>query len=158
MTDKKINTIPLSSVVSGELIQLSNVNDATFASEAMGKGIGIKPNDNQIYAPIDGEITTIFPTKHAIGITDESGIEILIHIGIDTVELNGQFFELDVQEGDRVSKGQKLVQVDFAGINEAGYDTTVMVIITNTNEFLDVIPSTNKKVTTNDLTMNIVLS
>ncbi|MCG7197846.1 beta-glucoside-specific PTS transporter subunit IIABC [Pediococcus pentosaceus] len=158
VTDKKINTIPLSSVVSGELIQLSNVNDAAFASEAMGKGIGIKPNDNQIYAPIDGEITTIFPTKHAIGITGESGIEILIHIGIDTVELNGQFFELDVQEGDRVSKGQKLVQVDFAGINEAGYDTTVMVIITNTNEFLDVIPSTNKKVTTNDLTMNIVLS
>ena len=134
------------------------MNDAAFASEAMGKGIGIKPNDNQIYAPIDGEITTIFPTKHAIGITGESGIEILIHIGIDTVELNGQFFELDVQEGDRVSKGQKLGQVDFAGINEAGYDTTVMVIITNTNEFLDVIPSTNKKVTTNDLTMNIVLS
>lgn len=136
----KLQTVSLSSVVKGDLVQLAEVGDAAFSTGAMGKGIGIKPIDDHIHAPIDGKVTAIFPTKHAIGITGSNGIEILIHIGIDTVELEGKYFALQVKEGETVSQGDVLAVVDFSKVVEAGYDPTVMVIITNTNDFLDVIP------------------
>ncbi|MEC5119192.1 glucose PTS transporter subunit IIA, partial [Lactiplantibacillus plantarum] len=134
-------------VVKGDLVQLAEVGDAAFSTGSMGKGIGIKPTDDHIYAPIDGKVTAVFPTKHAIGITGSNGIEILIHIGIDTVELEGKYFTLQVKEGETVSQGDVLAVVDFSKVVETGYDPTVMVIITNTNDFLDVIPSVNQIVT-----------
>lgn len=153
----KLQTVSLSSVVKGDLVQLAEVGDAAFSTGAMGKGIGIKPIDDHIHAPIDGKVTAIFPTKHAIGITGSNGIEILIHIGIDTVELEGKYFALQVKEGETVSQGDVLAVVDFSKVVEAGYDPTVMVIITNTNNFLDVIPSVNQIVTDKDQMLNVVL-
>ncbi|MDV2910655.1 beta-glucoside-specific PTS transporter subunit IIABC [Pediococcus acidilactici] len=153
----KLQTVSLSSVVKGDLVQLAEVGDAAFSTGAMGKGIGIKPIDDHIHAPIDGKVTAIFPTKHAIGITGSNGIEILIHIGIDTVELEGKHFTLQVKEGETVSQGDVLAVVDFSKVVEAGYDPTVMVIITNTNDFLDVIPSVNQIVTDKDQMLNVVL-
>lgn len=153
----KLQTVSLSSVVKGDLVQLAEVGDAAFSTGAMGKGIGIKPIDDHIHAPIDGKVTAIFPTKHAIGITGSNGIEILIHIGIDTVELEGKYFALQVKEGETVSQGDVLAVVDFSKVVKAGYDPTVMVIITNTNDFLDVIPSVNQIVTDKDQMLNVVL-
>lgn len=153
----KLQTVSLSSVVKGDLVQLAEVGDAAFSTGAMGKGIGIKPIDDHIHAPIDGKVTAIFPTKHAIGITGSNGIEILLHIGIDTVELEGKYFTLQVKEGETVSQGDVLAVVDFSKVVEAGYDPTVMVIITNTNDFLDVIPSVNQIVTDKDQMLNVVL-
>ncbi|WP_285110001.1 beta-glucoside-specific PTS transporter subunit IIABC [Pediococcus sp. AC40] len=153
----KLQTVSLSSVVKGDLVQLAEVGDAAFSTGAMGKGIGIKPIDDHIHAPIDGKVTAIFPTKHAIGITGSNGIEVLIHIGIDTVELEGKYFALQVKEEETVSQGDVLAVVDFSKVVEAGYDPTVMVIITNTNDFLDVIPSVNQIVTDKDQMLNVVL-
>ena len=153
----KLQTVSLSSVVKGDLVQLAEVGDAAFSTGSMGKGIGIKPTDDHIYAPIDGKVTAVFPTKHAIGITGSNGIETLIHIGIDTVELEGKYFTLQVKEGETVSRGDVLAVVDFSKVVEAGYDPTVMVIITNTNDFLDVIPSVNQIVTDKDQMLNVVL-
>ncbi|MCU4716176.1 PTS beta-glucoside transporter subunit IIBCA [Bacillus cereus] len=151
-----LRSLPLTSVASGELVQLSDINDQAFSTGALGKGVGIVPTSNDVYSPMDGEVTVIFPSKHAIGIKDENGVELLIHIGIDTVELGGRHFELFVKQGDHVTKGQKLVHVDFEKIKEEGYDPTIIIVITNTNDFLDVIPSKNKQVDIQDLSMNII--
>lgn len=116
-----------------EVIPLSDVNDPTFASEAMGKGIGVKVTDNQIYSPVTGTITSIFPTKHAIGITTQDGLEILIHMGIDTVELSGKYFNTYINEGEKIQRGKLIAEMNVTEIEKAGYDTTVMVVVTNSN-------------------------
>ncbi|MBO0470538.1 PTS glucose transporter subunit IIA [Enterococcus sp. DIV0242_7C1] len=136
-----LKKVPLGSVVEGKIVPLAEVNDQAFSTGALGKGLGIIPANDQIVAPSDGEISVVFPTKHAIGLKTEQGIEVLIHIGIDTVELDGQFFDTIVKQGDKVKAGQQIATVDFAGIKEAGYDPTVIVVITNTVDYLDVIPA-----------------
>lgn len=156
--DTKINlrSIPLKSVVKGQLVQLSELEDKAFSTGALGKGVGIIPEANEIYSPVNGEVTVVFPTKHAIGIKGENNEEILIHIGIDTVELDGDGFEIAVAAGDKVMAGQKLGTVDFDRIKQAGYDPTTIVVVTNTNDYLDVIPEANKAVCDSDLAMNII--
>ena len=110
----------------------------------LGKGVGVIPsNTTCVYSPVSGNICTVFPTKHAIGIRTIEGVEILIHIGIDTVELNGEYFECFVKQGQSILKGDKLCDIDFTGISEKGYDTTIMVIVTNTNEFDEILTDTN---------------
>ena len=156
-TKISVRSIPLKSVVKGQLVQLSEIADKAFSTGALGKGVGIIPEDNTIYSPIDGEVTVVFPTKHAIGIKGENNAEILIHIGIDTVELDGEGFELSIKAGDKVHAGQKLGTVDFEAIKQAGYDPTTIVVVTNTNDYLDVIPETNKPVCDSDLAMNIII-
>lgn len=156
-TKISVRSIPLKSVVKGQLVQLSEIADKAFSTGALGKGVGIIPEDNAIYSPIDGEVTVVFPTKHAIGIKGENNAEILIHIGIDTVELDGEGFELSIKAGDKVHAGQKLGTVDFEAIKQAGYDPTAIVVVTNTNDYLDVIPETNKPVCDSDLAMNIII-
>ncbi|MGM0213912.1 beta-glucoside-specific PTS transporter subunit IIABC [Enterococcus sp. AZ109] len=151
-----LRSIPLKSVVKGQLIQLSELDDKAFSSGALGKGVGIVPESNDIYSPVDGEITVVFPTKHAIGIKGKNNEEVLIHIGINTVELDGAGFDILVAAGDKVSAGQKIGTVDFASVKEAGYDPTTIVVVTNTNEYLDVIPEANKAVCDSDLAMNII--
>ena len=155
---KSLQTASLASVVAGDLIQLSEVRDQAFSTGALGKGIAIIPHQTEIYSPFDGEITVIFPTKHALGIKGENGEEVLIHIGIDTVELGGKFFNIEVNQGMKVKKGQKLGWVDFEQIKAAGFDTTTMIVVTNTHDYLDIIPEQNKRVTNNDQMLNIVLS
>ncbi|AHF18448.1 MAG: sucrose-specific PTS transporter subunit IIBC [Leuconostoc mesenteroides] len=124
--------------VSGHLIQLADVPDNVFSTGMMGKGVAIEPSDGTIYAPADGEITVAYQTKHAYGLTTDDGVEILIHIGLDTVNLEGQGFESFVTQGQKVKKGDKLGTFDTNTIKKAGYPVTTMVIITNTKAFNDV--------------------
>lgn len=153
----KLRSTALFSVAEGELVQLAEVRDQAFSTGALGKGIGIIPVKNDIYSPMDGEITVVFPTKHAIGIKGTHGEEVLIHIGIDTVSLEGKFFDMFVKQGDAVKKGQKIGQVDFEQVKTAGFDPTIIVVVTNTEDYLDVIPASNQKVQFLDQSMNIIL-
>lgn len=121
--------------VSGEIIPLEKVPDQTFASGVLGKGVAIEPSEGKIYAPADGTVTTFFPTKHAIGITTDRGAEILIHVGLNTVELDGKFFETHTQENARVKKGDLLLSFDMSEINKAGYKLVTPVLITNADEY-----------------------
>lgn len=122
------------SPVKGEVIPLSSVKDEAFASKAIGDGVGIVPEEGKVYAPFDGTATAVFPTGHAIGLTDENGLEFLIHIGIDTVQLNGNGFRPCVKQGDPVKKGDLLVEFDRDLILEQGYDTTVIYMISNMDQ------------------------
>ncbi len=125
----------------GKIIPLSEVQDQAFSSGALGKGVGICPQGQEVFAPADGEITCVFPTKHAIGMQSDTGVEVLLHIGIDTVQLDGKHFEVLAKQGQRVKRGERLAVVDFAGIRADGYDDTIVVIVTNTQDYADVIPS-----------------
>lgn len=145
------------SVAEGEVVPLSEVDDQAFASEALGKGIGLRVKGNKIYAPVSGEVQCLFPTKHAIGIKSDQGVEVLIHIGIDTVQLEGKYFAAYVEQGQRVKEGQLLVEADFEAIKEAGYDGTTMIIISNTSEYLDVIPTTKTAVKPDDVLLQIIV-
>ncbi|NVY96945.1 PTS transporter subunit EIIC [Lactobacillus sp. DCY120] len=124
-------SVTLNAGLNGELINLDQVDDPTFAQKMIGDGFAINPSDGQIVAPVDAEITTVFPTKHALGLKTSNGLEVLIHMGIDTVELNGAGFDVQVAQGDQVKAGQPLAQMDLKAIETAGKKTTVMVIITN---------------------------
>lgn len=130
------------SPLDGQAVALKTVNDPVFSSEAMGKGVGIVPSTGQLVSPVDGEVSVVFPTGHAYGLKSEDGAEVLIHIGINTVQLNGKYFEASVQAGDTVHKGQLLGTFEPDKIAEAGFDCTTMVLVTNTNEFAAVAPQT----------------
>ena len=128
----------LTAFVEGKSIRLENVKDEVFSSNALGKGIGIIPVNGKIVAPISGMVSMIFPTKHALGIKTDVGIEILIHIGIDTVKMNGEGFDLKVMVNQKIKRGDVLIDVDFPLIEKNGFDTTVISVITNTEEFKDI--------------------
>lgn len=140
---EKADTIPTSdgkveevlSPVSGTAEDLSQVNDDVFSQKMMGDGAAVVPNDGVIYAPVDGKITVAYATKHAYGITSDDGAEILIHIGLDTVNLKGQHFESFVEQGQSVHAGDKLGTIDLDAVQKAGYDTTVMMVVTNTDDY-----------------------
>lgn len=157
VSSEMIRSTALKSVVEGEAVPLNEINDQAFSTGALGKGIGIKPISHVIHSPIDGEVLTVFPTKHAIGLRSDQGVEVLIHIGIDTVSLEGKYFTMNVKQGDRVRTGQPIGEVDFEKVREAGYDPTAIVVITNTNDFLDVIPTSNNQLVKSDDLLNIVL-
>ena len=133
-----ITATQIQSPLTGEVKPLSEVNDPTFAQELMGKGIAVYPEVGEVVSPVSGTITTLFQTKHAIGITSDTGAEILIHVGLDTVQLNGQYFTTHMQEGARVNVGDKIVSFDMEAIKGQGYDVITPVIITNTNEYADI--------------------
>ena len=128
----------IASPLSGSIVPLSKVSDPLFATETVGKGIAIEPEKGEVVSPVDGVVTTLFSTGHAIGITSEDGAEILIYIGIDTIHLNGQYYTAHVKQWDKVSTGDLLIQIDIEKIKAAGYDTTTPVVITNTPEYVDV--------------------
>ncbi|MBE6085842.1 MAG: protein-N(pi)-phosphohistidine--sugar phosphotransferase [Selenomonas ruminantium] len=127
--------IRLDSPLKGELVELSQVNDPAFASGAMGFGAAVKNPDGKVYAPVDGEITVLFETKHAIGIHGANGEDLLIHVGLDTVKLNGEHFTAHVEQGAAVKKGQLLLEFDGEAIKAAGYDITTPFVVTNSTEF-----------------------
>lgn len=135
---KQVDTITISSPMTGKVIPLSQVNDPTFAGELMGKGSAIIPTIGQALAPEDGEVVSLFRTKHAIGLVTNSGAEILIHIGIDTVKLDGQHFEAHIEAGSKVKKGDLLVSFDIDAIKQAGFEVTTPIIITNTDNYKDI--------------------
>lgn len=123
----------------GMIKPLSEAADEAFANEALGKGCLVIPENGNVYAPFDGTVRVLFPTKHAIGLASEGGCEALIHIGINTVNLDGKYFETHVQQGDCVKKGQLLVSFEKEKIEQEGYSCEIPVIITNTDEYLDIV-------------------
>ncbi|MGD8192121.1 beta-glucoside-specific PTS transporter subunit IIABC [Brevibacillus ginsengisoli] len=145
------------SPLTGAIKTLNKVDDQVFSSEVMGKGIAIEPTVGKVFAPADGIVSTLFPTGHAIGITSEQGAEILIHIGIDTVQLEGKYFSPKVQQDARVKKGDLLVEFDIEKIKEAGYQITTPVIITNTNQYIDIVETHQEKVEANDGLLTLVI-
>ncbi len=150
------NEIIIASPMKGEIMPLNEVNDETFASEMMGKGVAIKPVDGKVVSPINGIVQTIFKTKHAIGLKSEDGTEILIHIGMDTVQLEGKHFKAYVKDGDKVKIGDTLIEFDTEAIKKEGYELTTPVIVTNTNDYLEVLARGVKKVNTGDAIISII--
>lgn len=134
---KEKNPFSISSPLNGKIIPQEEIEDKVFVDEAIGKGVGIlvKNEMQTLVAPISGVISMIFPTKHAIGICTDEGIEVLIHIGINTVELNGEYFEKHIEVGQKVKRGEKLVTVDFSNIRNKGFNTTTILLVTNYNKF-----------------------
>ncbi|OAZ40264.1 beta-glucoside-specific PTS transporter subunit IIABC [Paenibacillus polymyxa] len=160
-TNDKIITLKntvITSPIKGEMIPLKDVQDAAFSTEAMGKGVAIEPSEGKVVAPFDGKIVSLFPKKHAIGLLSDDGVEILIHIGLNTVKLNGKYFEAHVEEGQRITKGQTLITFDLEKIREEGYVTQTPVIVTNTYSYADVLTNNSSTVTdfNNELLVLIV--
>lgn len=139
-------TIMVTSPLSGEVLPLTQVKDQVFSSGALGKGVAIKPSEGKLYAPTDGVVTTLFPTGHAVGITTTTGAEILMHIGMDTVELDGQGYTVKVSQGDHVKKGDLLVEFDIEAIEAAGFSTITPIVVTNTTDFMDILDMDQKEV------------
>lgn len=136
MVAKKHTQVELVAPVTGEVIPLAETADPTFAGGAMGSGFGVNPTDGTVVAPVAGTITMVAETKHALGITTADGLEVLIHMGIDTVEMQGAPFTLSCEQGETVKAGDRLAQMDLAQIEKAGFKQTVMVIVTNTADKL----------------------
>ena len=130
-----VSEILIASPLKGKAIALADVPDPTFAEGILGQGAAVEPSEGLVVAPGDGEVTTIFDTKHAVGLQLDNGVELLIHVGINTVEMNGDGFEAFVKEGDKVKKGDKLVKFDIEKIKAAGYATATPVIVTNTDDY-----------------------
>ena len=145
----------LTSPVNGTQIPLAEVADETFASEMLGATVAVEPADGKIVAPCDGEVSNIFETGHAVCITTESGGELLIHIGIDTVKMDGKGFTKKVSDGDKVHAGDILVEADLEEIKNAGYQTTTMMILTNTDEFGNVTEAEPAEVKTTSKVMTL---
>ena len=139
----------------GDVVALSNVNDPVFSSGAMGQGIAVKPSEDVVYAPADAEVTIVFPTGHAYGLRTANGAEILIHVGIDTVSMNGEGFNHKVAQGDKVKAGDVLGTFDSAKIAAAGLDNTTMVIVTNTADFASVNPVASGSVAKGDAIIEV---
>ena len=131
---KKTNDNIIYAPVKGKCIDISDVNDEVFSKKMMGDGVAIIPIDNIVYSPCEGEIAMVFPTKHAFGITMNNGVEVLIHIGMDTVNLNGLGFKVFKNKGDKVKHGDKIIEFSSNYLSNKDLDMTVMVIITNNND------------------------
>ncbi|SPR94175.1 beta-glucoside-specific PTS transporter subunit IIABC [Bacillus altitudinis] len=136
---KQTNPYEVQAPMSGKVIPLSEVNDSVFSSEMMGKGVAILPDKGVVQAPFSGKVVTVTPTKHAIGLVSDDGIELLIHVGIDTVSLNGQFFDVLVKEGDEIKTGDHLLSFDIEGIQSNHLDVVTPIVVTNSTQYLDVI-------------------
>lgn len=133
----KEKDVELYNPVDGEVIPIEDVSDPVFSQKMMGDGYGIEPTNGEIYSPIKGEVVSVFPTKHALGLKTDNGIEVLVHIGIDTVELEGSPFEVFVSEGDKVTKDTLLANVDLEALKELEKSDTVIIVFTNMDDVGD---------------------
>jgi PTS system glucose-specific IIC component len=143
---KNDSLITLGSPISGKILPLADIPDATFAQGMIGPGVGIEPNGNTVVAPFDGTVVNLFHTKHAIGLESDHGVELLIHIGIDTVKMQGRGFEAFVKQGDKVKAGQKLLEFDLEMIRKEAKSIITPVIITNGAQFKALKPEAAKTV------------
>lgn len=132
--EKVAKNIEIDSPIEGKIIALEDVNDSVFSSKLLGEGFAVLPDSDQVTSPVEGTVISIFPTKHAIGLRSVNGTEVLIHIGLETVELQGRYFESLVADGDTVTMGQPLIKFDRQAILTEGYDNTVICVVTNMNE------------------------
>lgn len=124
--------------VAGKLVSIKEVSDPTFSDEILGKGAAIIPSDGRICSPVDGTVTTIFPTGHAAAVTGDGGAEVLIHVGLDTVKLNGEHFTIHASEGQKVARGDLLLEVDLEQVKAAGYDIITPIVVCNSDDFAEV--------------------
>ncbi|MFD1735961.1 PTS glucose transporter subunit IIA [Bacillus salitolerans] len=131
---KKEQVVHIFSPVKGRILDVTDVPDPVFSQKMMGEGIAIEPSDGEVVSPVDGEVVQVFPTKHAVGIKTKSGVEILIHIGLETVNLNGEGFTSFIKAGDKVKQGDKLISFDLQMIREKAASTITPLIITNTDD------------------------
>ncbi|WP_342570433.1 beta-glucoside-specific PTS transporter subunit IIABC [Paenibacillus sp. FSL R5-0749] len=144
------------SPMAGEVVALKDINDITFAGEHMGKGIAIRPTSGRVVSPITGVVQTVYRTKHAIGLVSDDGVEMLIHIGQDTVKLKGEHFTTHVKDGDRVNAGDLIVEFDLQAIKDAGYETVTPIIVTNTSNYLDVVGTKDASVHEKDKLITVL--
>ncbi|WP_160686951.1 beta-glucoside-specific PTS transporter subunit IIABC [Clostridium sp. C2-6-12] len=150
------NNNMITSPLKGEVVELSTIKDETFASGIMGKGVAINPVQGKLVSPVNGKVTAIFPTLHAVGITSEDGVEILIHIGMDTVKLEGEYFKAYVKNGDNVNAGDLLIEFDINEIKAAGYELMTPIIITNSNEYTDILVTEKQKIDIGERLITII--
>lgn len=129
--DNKAGGISIKSPLDGKVLKLDEIKDPAFSSGMLGKGLAIDPKDGKVCSPVDGEIIMLFDTCHAVGIKSESGVEILIHIGMDTVELKGEGFTSHIKNGDKVKAGQELIDFDLDLVKEKSYEVVTPIVITN---------------------------
>ena len=135
MFEKNAKTISLKAVEDGRTIPMDEVNDQTFAQELLGPGIAIVPSNGTVVSPINGTIATVMDTKHAVCIQGEDGLELIVHAGLDTVELNGNYYQTYKEIGDQVKAGDVLLEFDLEEITKAGYDVTTPIVITNLGDY-----------------------
>ena len=135
---KKKTEYLLGAPAKGKAVPLTEVNDPTFSEGMLGQGVAVIPSEGKIYAPIDGEVGMVFDTLHAVSLTADCGAEVLIHVGLDTVKMNGDGFVSHVQAGDKVKKGDLLLEVDLEKVKAAGYDTITPMLICNTDDYASV--------------------
>jgi glucose-specific phosphotransferase system IIA component len=151
----KKKDIVISSPMKGRCVSIKAVSDPTFGEEILGKGVAIVPEDGKVYAPADGVITTIFPTGHAVGMTTNDGVELLIHVGLDTVALKGEGFHIIGKDEQKVKKGDLLIEADLEKIKAAGYDVITPVVVCNTDEYSEILGHTDSDVNAGDELLNI---
>lgn len=149
----KSNEMSLAAPAAGKLVSIKEVSDPTFGEEVLGRGVALIPSEGRFYAPADGTVTTIFPTGHAAAITTDEGAEILIHIGLDTVKLDGKHFKIIAEEGQKVKTGDLLIEADLEQIKAEGYDIITPVVICNSDEFSEIMPEDDKEVASGDTIM-----
>lgn len=152
---KSVTAYELGSPAKGKAVPLSEVNDPTFADEILGKGAAAIPEEGRICAPADGTVGMMFETKHAVSLTTEYGAEILVHVGLDTVELKGKFYEAHVKAGDVVKKGDLLISFDIGEVKAAGYDVITPVLVCNTDDYSSVEAVAGNNVAVGDTIVNI---
>lgn len=150
------NATTICAPVTGKAVSLQEVSDPTFAEEILGKGVAIIPTDGHVVSPVNGIVVTVFETLHAIGLKSDDGVEVLIHIGLDTVKLGGKHFTARAKSGDKVTIGTPLVDFDVEKVKEEGYDVITPVIISNTFEYGDVLGVTDQEVKAGDSVIKVV--
>ena len=144
--ENKKNTIAVLAPLTGELIPIRQVNDPTFAEEMLGRGLAIRPSGNRVVSPVAGVVCQVFETGHAVTLTSEEGVEVLIHVGLDTIRLKGEHYRIHVREGTAVQPGDLLIEFDPEGIRAAGFDTVTPVVICNCEAFEGFEAPTGKRV------------
>lgn len=149
-----VNSEAIFSPVTGVVIPLEKVSDPTFAQKILGDGLAIYPEEGKIYSPVDGEVTTLTDTLHAVCLTSKQGAELLIHVGRDTVTLNGRPFTCHVKEGDKIRKGQLLLEFDLEAIDGAGLDLTTPVIVANSDDY-ELVKAEQTEITPNDILLTL---
>lgn len=154
-TETNVKTITLYSHMNGTSVKLEDVEDEVFSQKILGEGAAVEPSEGKLYAPCDGKIDSVFDTKHAVNMVSNDGVEILLHIGIDTVKLGGQYFEAHVSDGQEVKKGDLLISFDMDKIKAAGYKVTTPIIIGNTDDYASVEPAAENSISAGDIILKI---
>ena len=145
------------SPLNAQVKPLSEIKDDAFDSGVLGIGVAIVPEEGKVVAPFDGTIMTLFPTKHAIGMVSDNGCEVLVHIGLDTVQLDGKYFETSIKTGDKVKKGETLITFDKDKIIREGFSLETPVIVTNHSDYLEIIEAQEKNVNIKDELIKVIV-